>query len=45
MEVDFPLKKRFKGYHKKDLAFTQVDVLKFTPVKARNREEEGSAKE
>jgi hypothetical protein len=29
------LKKRFKGYHKKDLAFTQVDVLKFTPVKVK----------
>jgi len=29
--VDFPLKKRFKGYHKKDLAFTKVDIIKLSP--------------
>jgi hypothetical protein len=28
------LKKRFKGYHKKDVAFTQVDVIKLIPAKA-----------
>lgn len=33
MEVAFPLKKRFKGYHKKEVAFTQVDVIKLTPFK------------
>ena len=33
MEVDFPLKKRFKGYHKKDLAFTKVDIIKLVPRK------------
>lgn len=32
MEVSFPLKKRFKGYHKKEMAFTQVDVIKLTPL-------------
>ena len=33
MEVDFPLKKRFKGYHKKDVAFAKVDVIKLVPLK------------
>lgn len=33
MQVDFPLKKRFKGYHKKEVAFTQVDLIKLTPSK------------
>ena len=32
MEVDFPLKKRFKGYHKKEVAFTKVDVIILTPI-------------
>ncbi len=33
MEVDFPLKKRFNKYHKKDVAFTQVDIIKVSPLK------------
>ena len=32
MEVEFPLKKRFKGYHKKEVAFTQVDVIRLSPM-------------
>ena len=32
MEVDFPLKKRFNKYHKKDVAFTHVDIIKVTPL-------------
>jgi predicted RNA methylase len=32
MEVEFPLKKRFKGYHKKEVAFTQVDVIRLSPI-------------
>jgi rRNA N6-adenosine-methyltransferase METTL5 len=39
MQVDFPLKKRFKGYHKKDLAFTQVDMIRLVPVKGAKMEE------
>lgn len=30
--VNFPLKKRFKKYHKKDLAFTEVDVILVKPI-------------
>lgn len=32
MTVNFPLKKRFNKYHKKDLAFTEVDILLITPL-------------
>ena len=32
-EVKFPLKKRFKGYHKKDVAFTEVDIILVRPNK------------
>ena len=32
-EVKFPLKKRFKGYHKKDVAFTEVDIILVKPNK------------
>lgn len=42
MEVAFPLKKRFKGYHKKDVAFTQVDVIKLIPFKAASKKMEES---
>lgn len=31
-EVKFPLKKRFSGYHKKEIAFTEVDVIKISPA-------------
>jgi hypothetical protein len=31
-EVKFPLKKRFSGYHKKEIAFTEVDVIKLSPI-------------
>lgn len=41
MEVDFPLKKRFNKYHKKDVAYTQVDIIKVTPFK---KEESGMKK-
>jgi hypothetical protein len=29
--VKFPLKKRFNKYHKKDVAFTEVDILIVSP--------------
>ena len=32
-EVKFPLKKRFKKYHKKEVAFTDVDIIKLSPKK------------
>ena len=32
-EVKFPLKKRFKKYHKKNMAFTEVDIIKVSPTK------------
>ena len=44
MEVNFPLKKRFKGYHKKQVAFTQVDLIKLTPVNKLKNEEKTSLK-
>jgi hypothetical protein len=31
-EVKFPLKKRFKGYHKKDVVFVDVDVILVQPT-------------
>ena len=33
--MKFPLKKRFKGYHKKDVAFTEVDIIVVKPNKER----------
>ena len=27
MQVKFPLKKRFNKYHKKEIAYTEVDVI------------------
>ena len=32
-EVKFPLKKRFKKYHKKNIAFAEVDIIKVSPKK------------
>lgn len=32
MTVNFPLKKRFNKYHKKDLAFTEVDIILVSPL-------------
>ena len=32
-EVKFPLKKRFKKYHKKNVAFAEVDIIKVSPMK------------
>lgn len=32
MQVNFPLPKRFCKYHKKEVAFTQVDVLRISPT-------------
>jgi hypothetical protein len=31
--INFPLKKRFKKFHKKDLAFTEVDIIFVSPIK------------
>jgi predicted RNA methylase len=30
--VKFPLPKRFEKYHKKDVAFTEVDIFEFTRI-------------
>lgn len=32
MTVKFPLKKRFNKYHKKDVAFTEVDLIFVSPI-------------
>jgi predicted RNA methylase len=32
-EVKFPLRRKFKGYHKKDIAYTDVDVVVVKPTK------------
>lgn len=31
MEIDFPLPKKFKNYHKKDMAYTKVDLVHYFP--------------
>ena len=40
MQVDFPLKKRFKGYHKKQIAFAKVDVIKLKVRKDKDKQKE-----
>ncbi|CAK71046.1 unnamed protein product (macronuclear) [Paramecium tetraurelia] len=39
-EFEFPLPKKFSKYHKKDLAFTQVDFIKFGYVKQQEEKQD-----